>query len=182
MSGLLNDVLPDPISADDERILLDLLRRKMMGSARLAVELLHAMEERFGPEARAVMRDLAQRRAYTSRPNPGRPDDDLQEFCAGLERACVGSHRWERLGASPDRIAYRFTHCLWADIYRELGEPDLGFVFCAGDEPAVKAHNPNLAFARTTTLMEGADACDHVFFVQSPDGARPPRIDTDTHG
>ena len=28
---------------------------------------------------------------------------------------------------------------MWAELFRELGEPELGFIFCAGDEPAVLA-------------------------------------------
>ena len=166
MPDSLNDILPDPISEENERVLLDLLKRKLAGSARLAVELLHAMEERFGPEARDVVHEMAGKRAYPPRSNPGEPQDDLRQFCAVLEHACVGSHRWQRVSDDPDHIGYHFTRCLWAEIYRELGEPDLGFILCAGDEPAVKAYNPGLGFERTKTLMEGDDLCDHVFYVQ----------------
>jgi hypothetical protein len=59
MDGSLNDILPEPISPENETALLDLLRRKMMVSLDLAVEVLHAMERRFGPEARDVIRDMA---------------------------------------------------------------------------------------------------------------------------
>ncbi len=166
MPGSLNDILPNPISEENERILLDLLKHKMAGSARLAVELLHAMEARFGPAARQVVRQMIEQRSYPPRPNPGEPEDDLHEFCATLERACVGSHRWQTVSDDPDRIAYHFTRCLWAEVFRELGEPELGFIFCAGDQPAVEAYNPRLAFQRTKTLMEGDDLCDHVFYVK----------------
>lgn len=170
MPGSLNDILPDPISADDERILLDMLRRKLTSPATLAVELLHAMEARFGPEAREVMRQMVAMRAYKPRANPGDAQDDLQQFCAGLEKGCAGSHRWQVVSEAPNRVAYHFTSCLWADIFRQLGEPELGFAFCAGDEPAVKAYNPALGFERSKTLMEGDDLCDHVFYVARPTG------------
>ena len=58
MPGSLNDILPEPISKENEKVLLGLLKRKMKGAAGLAVQLLHAMEERFGPEAREVLRDM----------------------------------------------------------------------------------------------------------------------------
>jgi len=168
MPGSLNDILPEPISEENEKVLLDLLKRKMKGAAGLAVQLLRAMEERFGPEAREVVRDMAQHRRPTPRPDAGEPEADLREFCARLDEGCVGSHRWERVIDEPDRIGYHFTRCMWAEIYRELGEPELGFVICAGDEPAVRSYNPKLGFRRAQVLMQGDEMCDHVFYVEKP--------------
>ena len=165
MSGSLNDILPEPISEENEKVLLDMLKRKMKGAAGLGVQLLRAMEERFGPEAREVVHDLAKSHRLTPRPDAGEPEADLREFCASLDEACVGSHQWERVIDEPDRTGYHFTRCMWAEIYRELGEPELGFVICAGDEPAVKSYNPKLAFRRTKVLMKGDEICDHVFYV-----------------
>jgi len=168
MPGSLNDILPQPISEENEKVLLDLLKRKMKGAAELAVQLLHAMEGRFGPEAREVVREMTQQRRPTPRADTGEPEADLHEFCARLDEGCVGSHRWERVIDEPDRIGYHFTRCMWAEIYQELGEPDLGFVICAGDEPAVKSCNPKLGFRRTQVLMQGDELCDHVFYVEKP--------------
>jgi hypothetical protein len=97
---------------------------------------------------------------------PAGPEEDLRAFCARLEAGCAGSHQWERVLDEPGRIAYRFTRCLWAEAFRELGEPELGFYLCAADEPAVRACNPRLGFRRTRTLMRGDPECDHVFLVE----------------
>ena len=164
MPGSLNDILPDPISEENEKVIAELLKRKMKTAAAVGVRLLHAMEERFGPEARDVIRTLVEQPA--PRPDAGDPKADLQAFCTTLERGCAGTHRWERIINEPDRIGYHFTRCLWAEVYRELGEPELGFVICASDEPAVKSHNPHLGFTRTQVQMHGAPLCDHVFFVE----------------
>ena len=59
MSGSLNDILPEPISEENENVLLELLKQKIRVAAALSVRLLHAMEERFGPEAHRVVRDMA---------------------------------------------------------------------------------------------------------------------------
>ena len=165
MPGSLNDILPEPISEENQKVLLEHLKRKMKGAAGISVRLLHAMEERFGPEAREVVRDMARNPEPPQRPDAGDPRVDLHEFCAGLDKACAGSHRWERIIDEPHRIGYHFTRCMWAEIYRELGEPELGFLMCAGDEPAVKSYNPKLAFERTKVLMNGDEVCDHVFCV-----------------
>jgi hypothetical protein len=166
MPGSINDILPEPVSEEAEAIIIDQIRAKMMGAAGLTVALLRAMEERFGPEAREVVREMAQRGEHEPRRDPGDPERDLHEFCAQLERGCVGSHRWERVADEADRIGYEFTSCMWADVFRELGEVELGLVICAGDQPMVRAYNPRLGFRRTKVLMAGDDVCDHVFLVE----------------
>ena len=173
MPGSLNEILPEPISPENEAALLELIERKMKGAAGVAVRLLHAMEERFGPEARELVREMAQGREPEPRPDAGDPRADLQEFCTRLDRGCVGSHSWERVIDEPDRIGYHYTRCMWADAFRALGEPDLGYVICAGDDPAVRSHNPGLRFGRTQVLMHGDDVCDHVFYVAGTDGDTP---------
>ena len=166
MPGSLNDILPNPISEENERILLAHLKQELKTAVSQTVGLLHAMEERFGPEARQVVKEMAGNRQPKARPDAGKPESDLHKFCDRLDRACAGSHRWQRVIDEPDRIAYHFSRCIWAEIYRELGEPDLGFIICAGDEPAVKSCNPKLGFSRTKVLMNGDELCDHVFHVE----------------
>lgn len=166
MSGSLNEILPEPISQESEKILEAHLKRKMTGALQLAVKLLHAMEKRFGPDAREVVRDMANPSTPAPRSDAGEPEADLREFCGNLDKACAGSHRWVKIVDEPRKIGYEYTRCMWADILRELGEPDLGFVICAGDEPAVKHFNPKMGFRRTKVLMHGDDICDHVFVVE----------------
>lgn len=166
MPGSLNDILPEPISEANEKVLKDLLKRKLTTVAGIAVALLHGMEERFGPEAREVVQELAASQSYPSRTDTGEPAQDLREFCDTLDTMTPGSHTWERIIDESGRIGYHFTRCVFAEIFRELGEPELGFVLCAGDEPWVTSYNPEIAFSRTKTLMEGADVCDHVFSVK----------------
>jgi len=166
MPGNLNDVLPEPVSAANEQFLDVFLKRKLTTACSIAVELLRMMETHFGPEVREVLHRAAENRQFPSRENTGLAADDLHLFCDDLDKGCVGTHRWERVAEDPTRIGYRYTRCMWAEIFRELGEPDLGFLLCAGDEPAVEAFNPELGFTRTKVLMHGDDACDHVFLVE----------------
>jgi hypothetical protein len=165
MTGSLNEILPEPISEENEKAVLDLLRRKMAVSLDLAVELLHAMEERFGPDAREVVREMARQQEFEPRPGAGDPQRDLRAFCDMADQAAAGSHRWRRVIDEPGRIGYHFTRCMYAEILRELEEPELGLVICARDEAWVKSYNPGLGFHRTMTLMEGDPVCDHVFCV-----------------
>jgi len=166
MQGSLNDILPEPISPENETVILELLKRKMAVSLELAVDLLHAMEQRFGAEAREVLRDMTSKQDFETNDEMKKPEEDLRSFCAMIDRVAAGSHRWERVIDDPDQIGYCFTRCMYAEILRELEEPELGLVLCARDGPWVKSFNSDLGFHRTKTLMEGSDACDHVFYVE----------------
>ena len=168
MKGSLNDILPETVSPESEAILLEHLKRKLKVAASVMVDLFRAFEEHYGDEAYDILHKLTTR-TYPQRPDAGDPRDDLHDFCNRLDSGCAGTHRWERVSEKPDRIAYRYTRCMWAEIFRELGEPELGYLWCAGDEPAVQAYNPRLGFERTKLLMDGDEECDHIFCVTEPD-------------
>lgn len=160
--GSLQGALPEPVSAEVEEKLLEILKRKMKGAVSLQVQAVRAVEREYGPEGReALRRDMARR---ASSPRDTGADNSLRAFCTALEEGCRGSHEWEKLADSDTCQAYRFTRCMWAEIYRELGAADIGFWICEGDGPAAAAFNPEIRFRRTKTLMEGDDCCDHVYY------------------
>ena len=168
MPGNLNEILPKPVSSETETIVEEFLRQKLTTACSISVELLHVMESHFGPEVRDVLKKFIEDRIFPKRLNTGSSEDDLHKFCDEMDKGCVGTHKWERVIDEPDRIGYRYSRCMWAEIFRDLGEPDLGFLLCAGDEPAVAAYNPDLGFKRTKVLMHGDDHCDHIFFIKDP--------------
>ena len=167
MDGRLNDILPEPIGAETEGAIQELVKRKMTLAAHLAVEMLHKMEERFGEDARDVVSEMISNRKSDPQPQgSGDPEKDLHDFCNRVERGCAGTHRWQRIIDEPARIGYAFNRCMWNEVFQELGEPELGLYYCASDEPSVKAYNQKLGLERTKILMKGDEICDHVFFVE----------------
>ncbi len=166
MQGSFSELLGQELSPEAEAKLRELLKRKMKGACSALVRVLRALEERYGPAVKDVAHDALMKRTPRPTSELGRPEEDLHGFCDALERGCVGSHRWKRAVDQPDRIAYNFTSCLWAEIFNELDAADIGWWWCEGDEPAVRAYNPQLGFERTKTLMQGHDECDHVFLVE----------------
>ena len=49
-------------------------------------------------------------------------------------------------------------------FYKELGEPDLGFLFvCSQDFPLTEGFRPDIELTRTQTIMQRATHCDFRF-------------------
>jgi hypothetical protein len=52
------------------------------------------------------------------------------------------------------------TDCVYARFFKELGEPELGFLLlCSADFDQVE-EMPSVELVRTQTIMQGADHCD----------------------
>ena len=166
MPGQISDLIPEDLCPESEAKIRELVKRKMKGACGMLVRVLRILEEHYGPEVKQLVHDQLMRRKPRPAEQRGPAADDLRVFCDALDRGCVGSHEWERTIDEPDRVGYSFTSCLWAEIFNELDAADIGWWWCEGDEPSVKAYHPELGFRRAKTLMEGHDECDHIFLVE----------------
>src|SRR5262245_28056241 len=62
---------------------------------------------------------------------------------------------------SEDVYEVNVTGCRYAQFYKELGEPELGFLLvCSLDFPFAEGFGPDIEFTRTQTIMQGASHCD----------------------
>jgi L-2-amino-thiazoline-4-carboxylic acid hydrolase len=62
---------------------------------------------------------------------------------------------------SQDRYEIDVTGCRYAQFYKELGEPELGFLLVCGlDFPFAEGFDPDIKLTRTQTIMQGASHCD----------------------
>lgn len=65
---------------------------------------------------------------------------------------------------SPGLLKIRVTKCLFADEMRRLGAADIGDAFyCSYDHGFRRGLNPAIRFARTKTLMNGDECCNHTY-------------------
>jgi hypothetical protein len=132
------------------------------------VAVVRAFEKRYSEGAKALARKAIlehARQGCRELASQAMPND-LEAFVSNLEKGCKKTHSWERKVDASGRVRYRFTRCLWADKFRELHAQDIGKWFCDCDEPGATAFNPKIQFRRTKTLMEGADHCDHTYWVE----------------
>lgn len=84
--------------------------------------------------------------------------------------AAGGSLGIEPLGKSEDRLDFNVTRCQYAEFYKQLGLPALGYLFhCNRDFAMVEGFSPNLGLKRAQTIMEGASHCDFRFSRKADD-------------
>jgi len=62
---------------------------------------------------------------------------------------------------SQDAFEFDVTGCRYAEFYKELGDPELGFLLvCSADFPVAEGLGPDIKLTRTQTIMHGAAHCD----------------------
>jgi L-2-amino-thiazoline-4-carboxylic acid hydrolase len=62
---------------------------------------------------------------------------------------------------SEDAFAFDVTRCRYAEFYKELGEPELGFLLvCSADFDTAQGFDGDVKLTRTQTIMQGASHCD----------------------
>jgi L-2-amino-thiazoline-4-carboxylic acid hydrolase len=62
---------------------------------------------------------------------------------------------------SQDAYEIDVTGCRYAEFYKELGEPELGFLLvCSADFMMAEGFGPGIKLTRTQTIMQGASHCD----------------------
>jgi L-2-amino-thiazoline-4-carboxylic acid hydrolase len=62
---------------------------------------------------------------------------------------------------SEDAFALDVTRCRYAEFYKELGEPELGFLLvCSADFDTAQGFGDDVKLTRTQTIMQGAGHCD----------------------
>jgi hypothetical protein len=62
---------------------------------------------------------------------------------------------------SEDTYEIDVTGCRYAQFYKELGEPQLGFLLvCSADFPFAEGFSADIRLKRTQTIMQGASHCD----------------------
>jgi hypothetical protein len=78
---------------------------------------------------------------------------------------------YEVVKQSPDAYEVNVTGCRYAQFYRELGVPELGFLLvCSSDFPMAEGFGPEIKLTRTQTIMQGASHCDFRYTRIKPKG------------
>ena len=149
---------------DIELNAIGVLKRRAI-EARILAPVVEAMAREFGPErVHAIVREVVVGIAR-------RQGAALAEACGGktltdldgtLDRwTADDALRLEVLEQSDERLSFDVTRCRYAEMYRELGIPELGAILsCGRDAALVEGFNPGVQLTRTQTILQGAPCCD----------------------
>ncbi len=146
-----------------------IVRREI--EALIAAPLINAYMEEFGGEkalavARKVIADLAM--------DSGKL---LAAFAGGntmehLNRALPlfsqgGALEIEVVETGATQAKVNITRCRYAEMYREYGLEDMGFLLsCGRDFDLIEGFNPKIKLKRSQTIMQGAEYCDFRFVTE----------------
>ena len=140
-------------------------RRKIEGG--VMIPLVQAFQRAIGKErANEIARDVI---LELARKDGERWAEQYGKDLAALDKVSGvwsggGSLKIEPLGKSPEKLDFNVTRCQYAEFYKELGLPELGYLFhCNRDFAMVQGFNPELALKRSQTIMQGATHCDFRF-------------------
>ena len=134
--------------------------------AQVLVPLVKALQAELG-EARAneivrgALRDLF--RGYGETFWRAKNETDVGKAVASAFRqyARDDALTYDVIEQSPDAFAFDVTRCRYAEFYKELGEPELGFLLvCSADFDTAAGFGGDVRLARTQTIMQGASHCD----------------------
>jgi hypothetical protein len=134
--------------------------------ARVLVPLIQALQKELGDErANAIVRKALgdQYRKLGEKWWRSRGTKNLGENVASaFARYASGEAvEYRVLEQSEDAFAADVTACRYAQFYKEMGVPELGFLLvCSADFPMAEGMGPGVQLARTQTIMQGASHCD----------------------
>ena len=89
--------------------------------------------------------------------------NSMHDFAKGMKTywESGGAYEKEELELSETKYDFNIKRCRYAEMYKELGLAELGFVLsCGRDFDMIKGFNPKMTLIRTKTIMEGHDICD----------------------
>lgn len=134
-------------------------------TARLHYHYAKALVDKYGDEGREmvlqIMREFGAERGRLIR---------QKALAQGLEPMMVNYYKvtdlpmsgWkhETLESTPTRMRFKATYCPFAEVWKALGAPELGLLYCEEDKTKFEAYMPGTELTRLSSILEGADCCE----------------------
>ncbi len=134
--------------------------------AEVLVPLVKALRAELGQQradalVRQALGDLYRRlgEGWAKRRQPGDLGKQLARTMEGF--AAGGALDYDVVSQAADGLAVNVTGCRYAEFYKAMGEPELGFLLvCSSDFPLVEGMGNGIELERSQTIMQGASHCD----------------------
>jgi hypothetical protein len=144
--------------------------------ARALVPLIKALQAELGEErANAIVRNALGElyRSYGEKwwRTRGSPDLGTSMASAFDGFAAGDALDYEVLKQTSEAFEVNVTACRYAEFYKKLGVPELGFLLtCSADFEMAEGYGANVQLKRTQTIMQGASHCDFRYALKKPGG------------
>jgi len=152
------------LPGDVELNAIGVLKRRTI-EARIVAPLVQAFAKEFGEQrvyeiARSVVTGIAREQGAGLAASAG--GNTLPQFAGTLDRwTADDALKIDVLEQSEQRFDFNVVRCRYAEMYRELGIPELGAILsCNRDGALVEGFNGDVQLTRTQTIMGGATHCD----------------------
>jgi hypothetical protein len=142
--------------------------------ARVLVPLVEALQAELGEERANVLVRNALGDSYRRLGEKwwrARKSEDLGEGMAAAFAgyAKAGALDYRVHGKSQDTFDVDITACRYAQFYKEMGAPELGFLLvCSMDFPFAEGFGSDVKLTRTQTIMQGASHCNFRYRREAP--------------
>ena len=139
---------------------------RMQMQAEVLVPVVKAMEEALGREAaqgivRRALHDPL--REEIQRKGRDRGKDPRAAMRKHSERNAISNVlEVETITDSPAEHVFKVHRCAYAEYFREIGEPEIGYLMMCSMDDAV-AEGWGIDLQRAGTLMQGAACCDFCY-------------------
>jgi hypothetical protein len=143
--------------------------------ARVLVPLVKAMQTELGEErANAIVRKALgdmYRKIGEKWWQSQKADNVGDNMAAAFDRyAAGGALEYTVVKQSADAFETDVTGCRYAQFYKELGVPELGFLLvCTADFAVADGFDADVQLTRTQTIMQGASHCDFRYSRNKPE-------------
>lgn len=98
-------------------------------------------------------------KAYWAQKQSDSPNSKIETLIKRY--AADGALDYEVGENNDERLNVNITRCGYAEFFKEIGAPDLGFMFCcSADIPMTEGFEAGIELNRRQTIMEGAKFCD----------------------
>jgi hypothetical protein len=118
-------------------------------------------EERANAIVRKALADLYRRYGEKWWQSQGARSFD-EKIASAFEMFAAGDAlEYEVVKRTPDAFELNVTQCRYAEFYKKIGAPELGFLLtCSADFSHAEGFGAGVQLTRTQTIMQGATHCD----------------------
>jgi len=148
--------------------------------AQVLVPLIQAFQREFGAERvnalvpKALFHFYKRFGAEWWKNTPGGPTDKIAK---AIDMFAVGDAiEVEEIARTPDRYEFDITGCRYAEFFKALGVPELGYLLvCSIDPPMTEGFGDDVTLTRGQTIMQGARRCEFRYRIGARGDAVTPR-------